>query len=208
MVEEGLADAVDVFCEGIGFNLVQTEKLFDAALQHRIPIKVHAEQLSNMGGAELAARMGALSADHLEYLDQAGIDAMQANGTVAVLLPGAFYFLRETKLPPIAQLRAAQVPIAIASDCNPGSSPAESLLLMLNMACTLFQLTPEEALTGVTRHAARALGWEDSRGSLELGKRADLVLWDIQHPAELSYSLGGNPCHRVLLAGDTVLENA
>jgi imidazolonepropionase len=208
VVGEGLADAVDVFCEGIGFNLEQTGKLFVAAQQHDLPIKIHAEQLSNMGGSALAAGMGALSADHLEYLDQAGVDAMKTAGTVAVLLPGAYYFLRETKLPPVQLLRDAGVPIALASDCNPGSSPAESLLLMLNMACTLFQLTPEEALAGVTRHAARALGWQDSRGSLEVGKRADLVLWDIEHPAELAYHLGRNPCHQVLLAGVSVLENA
>jgi imidazolonepropionase len=208
VVGEKLADAVDIFCEGIGFNLAQTEKMFLAAQAQELPIKIHAEQLSNLGGAALAARLGARSADHLEYLDAAGVAAMKEAGTVAVLLPGAFYFLRETKLPPIEQLREAGVPIAIASDCNPGSSPAESLLLMLNMACTLFHLTPEEALTGVTRNAARALGWEADRGSLEVGKRADLVLWDIQHPAELAYHIGRNPCHRVLLAGVTVLENA
>jgi imidazolonepropionase len=208
VVGERLADAVDIFCEGIGFDLAQTEKMFLAAQAQDLPIKIHAEQLSNLGGAALAARLGARSADHLEYLDAAGVAAMKEAGTVAVLLPGAFYFLRETKLPPIEQLREAGVPIAIASDCNPGSSPAESLLLMLNMACTLFHLTPEEALTGVTRNAARALGWEADRGSLEIGKRADLVLWDIQHPAELAYHIGRNPCHRVVLAGGTVLENA
>lgn len=208
VVAEELADAVDIFCEGIGFDLAQTEKLFTAAHEHGVPIKAHAEQLSNLGGTALAASMGALSADHLEYLDSAGIAAMKTSGTVAVLLPGAFYFLRETKLPPVEQLRTAGVPIAIASDCNPGSSPAESLLLMLNMACTLFQMTPEEALAGVTRHAAQALGWQESRGSLAQGKRADLVLWDIEHPAELAYHLGRNPCHQVLLAGETVLENA
>jgi imidazolonepropionase len=206
-VQENLADAVDIFCEGIGFDLAQTEKMLRAAKAQSLPFKIHAEQLSNMGGAALAAELGALSADHLEYLDEAGIAAMKAAGTVAVLLPGAFYFLRETKLPPIEQLRTAGVPIAIASDCNPGSSPAESLLLMLNMACTLFQMTPQEALLGVTRHAARALGWQESRGSLEVGKRADLVLWDIEHPAELAYHLGRNPCQQVLLAGNTVLEN-
>jgi imidazolonepropionase len=207
VASEKLADAVDIFCEGIGFNLAQTEKLFQAAQAQSLPIKIHAEQLSNMGGAALAARMGALSADHLEYLDEPGVAAMKAAGCVAVVLPGAFYFLRETKLPPIQALRDAGVPIAIASDCNPGSSPAESLLLMLNMACTLFHLTPEEALAGVTRHAAAALGWQKERGSLVVGKRADLVLWDIDHPAELSYHIGRNPCQRVLLAGETVLEN-
>ena len=205
---ENLADAVDIFCEGIGFDLAQTEKMLLAAKAQDLPIKIHAEQLSNMGGTALAASLGARSADHLEYLDEAGVAALKEAGTVAVLLPGAFYFLRETKLPPVEQLREAGVAIAIASDCNPGSSPAESLLLMLNMACTLFHLTPEEALTGVTRHAARALGWEADRGSLEVGKRADLVLWDIQHPAELAYHIGRNPCHRVVLAGETVLENA
>ena len=208
VVQAGLADAVDIFCEGIGFDLAQTEKMLLAAQAQALPFKIHAEQLSNMGGAALAAKLGAISADHLEYLDAEGVAALKAAGTVAVLLPGAFYFLRETKLPPIAQLRAAGVPIAIASDCNPGSSPAESLLLMLNMACTLFQLTPQEALLGVTRHAAQALGWEESRGSLAVGKRADLALWDIEHPAELAYHLGRNPCRQVLWAGETVLENA
>jgi imidazolonepropionase len=208
IVAEGLADAVDIFCEGIGFNLAQTEKLFIAAGEQGLPIKIHAEQLSNLGGTALAANMGALSADHLEYLDNGDIDAMRSAGTVAVLLPGAFYFLRETQLPPVQGLREAGVPIAIASDCNPGSSPAESLLLMLNMACTLFHMTPEEALAGITRHAAQALGWGEDRGSLAVGKRADLVLWDIEHPAELSYNLGRNPCQRVLVAGETVLENA
>jgi imidazolonepropionase len=208
VADNSLADAVDIFCEGIGFDLAQTERMFLAAQARGLPIKIHAEQLSNLGGAALAARLGARSADHLEYLDEAGVAALKEAGTVAVLLPGAFYFLRETKLPPIELLREAEVPIAIASDCNPGSSPAESLLLMLNMACTLFHMTPEEALTGVTRHAARALGWAATRGSLEVGKRADLVLWDIQHPAELAYHIGRNPCYRVVLAGETVLENA
>ncbi|MEP5765249.1 MAG: imidazolonepropionase [Halieaceae bacterium] len=208
IVELELADAVDIFCEGIGFDLAQTETLLRAAQAQGLAIKIHAEQLSNLGGTALAAGLGALSADHLEYLDEAGVAAMAAAGTVAVLLPGAFYFLRETQLPPIDALRQAGVPIAIASDCNPGSSPAESLLLMLNMACTLFHLTPEEALAGVTREAARALGWEEQRGTLEVGKRADLVLWDIDHPAELAYYLGRNPCHQVVLAGQAVLENA
>ena len=203
-----LADAVDVFCEGIGFDLAQTRRLFTAARERGLPLKIHAEQLSNMGGAALAAEMGALSADHLEYLDDEGVAAMAAAGTVAVLLPGAFYFLRETRYPPIAALRRAGVPIAIASDCNPGTSPVESLLLMLNMACTLFRMTPEEALAGVTRNAARALGCLNERGTLAVGKRADLVFWDIEHPAELAYRIGGNPCQRVVLAGKTVLENA
>ena len=206
--QESLADAADIFCEGIGFNLNQTETLLQSAREHDLPIKIHAEQLSNMGGAALAAGLGALSADHLEYLDQAGVAALRDAGTVAVLLPGAFYFLRETRLPPMDKLRAAGVPMAIASDCNPGSSPAQSLLLMLNMACTLFRLSPEEALAGVTRNAAQALGWSAERGSLSVGKRADMVLWDIEHPAELSYHLGRNPCHKVVVAGEVVLENA
>lgn len=204
---EQLADAVDVFCEGIGFNLGQVDTLFSAARDHGLPVKIHAEQLSNMGGAASAASFGALSADHLEYLDAEGVAAMAAAGTVAVLLPGAFYFLRETQLPPVEALRAAAVPIAIASDCNPGSSPAESLLLMLNMACTLFRLTPEEALAGVTRNAARALGWEGQRGVLAEGARADLVLWDIEHPAELSYFLGRNPLHDVVVGGSVVKQH-
>lgn len=208
VAREELADAVDVFCEGIGFNLAQTRRMLSAAREQGLSLKIHAEQLSNMGGAALAAGMGALSADHLEYLDESGVQALAAAQTVAVLLPGAYYFLRETKLPPVEALRRAAVPIAIASDCNPGSSPAESLLLMLNMACTLFRLTPEEALAGVTRNAARALGWARERGTLEVGKRADLVFWDIEHPAELAYSMGRNPCQRVLLAGETVLRNA
>ncbi|RLA57263.1 MAG: imidazolonepropionase [Gammaproteobacteria bacterium] len=203
-----LADAVDIFCESIGFNLEQAEKLFTAAQKLGLPIKAHVEQLSNMGGAALAAKFGARSVDHLEYLDEAGVAALQDSGTVAALLPGAFYFLRETQLPPIEQLRQAAIPMAIASDSNPGSSPAGSLLLMLNMACTLFRMTPEEALAGVTRHAAQALGWEQERGTLEVGKKADLVLWDIQHPAELAYAIGNNPCHSVVVAGQTVLTRA
>jgi imidazolonepropionase len=203
-----LADAVDIFCESIGFNLSQAEKLFIAAQALNLPIKAHVEQLSNMGGAALAAKFGARSVDHLEYLDEAGIAALQDPGTVAVLLPGAFYFLRETQLPPIEQLRRAGIPMAIASDSNPGSSPAGSLLLMLNMACTLFRMTPEEALAGVTRHAAQALGWEQERGTLVVGKQADLVLWDIQHPAELAYAIGNNPCHSVVFGGQTVLTRS
>ena len=189
---EGLVDAVDAFCERIGFSLAQTERVFKAAHALGLPVKLHAEQLSDSGGAELAARYGALSCDHLEWLSDAGIAAMAQAGTTAVLLPGAFYFLRETKLPPIAQLRQAGVPMAVSSDCNPGSSPCTSLLLMLNMACTLFRLTPEEALAGVTRNAARALGLKD-RGVLATGMRADFVLWDVQSPAELSYAFGSCP---------------
>ena len=203
VVEDGLADAVDTFCENIGFNVEQTEKVFQAARSYGLPIKLHAEQLSDQGGAIMAARYHALSADHLEYLSEEGVNAMAAAGTVAVLLPGAFYTLRETQLPPVAQLRHAGTPIAIASDSNPGSSPALSLLLMLNMACTLFRLTPEEALAGVTRNAARALGIADQYGTLAPGKVADMAIWAIDRPAELSYWLGGNPCVDVIYAGQS-----
>jgi imidazolonepropionase len=198
---EGLADAVDCFCETIGFSLEETERLFDAARALGLPVKLHAEQLSDQGGAALAARHGALSADHLEYLSDAGVAALAEAGTVAVLLPGAFYYLGETKLPPLDALRAARVPLAIATDCNPGSSPVTSILLMLNMACTLFGMTPEEALCGVTRNAARALGLAESHGTLEAGKHADFVLWDIERPAELSYRIGANPIHMVIQRG-------
>jgi imidazolonepropionase len=192
----GLADAVDAFCENIGFTAAQTRRVFDAARAHGLPVKLHAEQLSDMHGAALAAEFGALSADHLEYLGDDGVAAMAKAGTVAVLLPGAFYFLRETKLPPLAALRAAGVPLAIATDCNPGTSPITSLLACLNMACTLFRMTPSEALAGVTRNAARALGLAD-RGVVSVGRRADLALWNIGHPAELAYHLGYNPLSRV-----------
>ena len=198
---EGLVDAVDGFCETIGFTTKQTEQLFVAARALDLPVKLHAEQLSDQGGAKLAARYGALSADHLEFLSDDGVAAMAAAGTVAVLLPGAFYFLRETKLPPIDAFRAAGVPIAIATDSNPGSSPVSSLLLMLNMACTLFRMTPEEALAGVTRNAAQALGMAESHGTLEVGKAADFAIWDIERPAELAYRIGANPCHGVVRAG-------
>lgn len=196
----GLVDAVDVFCETIGFTPAQTERVFRAAQAHGLPVKIHAEQLSNQAGAALAARYGALSADHLEHLDEAGVIEMARSGTVAVLLPGAFYFLRETRLPPLDLLRRHRVPIAIATDHNPGTSPVTSLLLMLNMACTLFRMTPAEALAGVTRHAAQALGLSQA-GMLAVGRRADFVLWDIDHPAELSYAIGANPCHQVYVAG-------
>ena len=192
----GLADAVDVFCETIGFSTVQTERVFMAAAGLGLPVKIHAEQLSDSGGTALAARYGALSADHLEYLSADGIVAMAGARTVAVLLPGAFYFLRETQAPPVAGLRAAGVPMAIATDSNPGSSPVCSLLLMLSMACTYFRLTPEEALAGVTRHAAQALGIGDQVGTLEAGKRADFAVWDIDHPAELAYRIGSMPAVR------------
>ncbi len=196
----GLADAVDAFCETIGFTAAQTRRVFIAAREQRLPVKLHADQLSDGGGAALAAEFGALSADHLEYTSDAGVAAMARAGTVAVLLPGAFYALRETRVPPVAQLRAAGVPIAIATDCNPGTSPVTSMLLMLNMACMLFSLTPDEALAGATRHAARALGCAD-RGTLALGQRADIALWDIAAPAELSYRIGGNPCIGIVRAG-------
>jgi len=197
---QGLVDAVDGFCEGIGFTPAQITRVFDRAEALGLPVKLHAEQLSNLNGAALAAGYGALSADHLEYLDHAGVDAMAAAGSVAVLLPGAFYTLRETRVPPVAALRAAGVPIAIATDCNPGSSPLTSLLLTMNMACTLFRLTPEEALTGVTRTAAMALGRDDC-GRIAAGLRADLTIWDVEHPAELAYRIGFNPLHKRIFGG-------
>lgn len=200
---EGLVDAVDAFCERIAFSTAQTERVFQAAHALGLPVKLHAEQLSDSGGAELAARYGALSCDHLEWLSEAGAAAMAQAGSVGVLLPGAFYFLRETKLPPVALLRQHGVAMAISTDCNPGSSPCTSLLLMLNMACTLFRLTPEEALTGVTRHAAKALGLSD-RGVLAPGLRADFVLWDVAHPAQLAYALGANPRLRTVFNGELV----
>jgi imidazolonepropionase len=196
----GLVDAVDAFCDTIGFTPAQTRRVFDAARALGLPVKLHAEQLSNQHGAALAADYGALSCDHLEHLDAQGIAAMKASGTVAMLLPGAFYFLRETKLPPIAGLRAAGVPIAIATDHNPGSSPALSLLLMINMACTLFRLTPEEAFAGVTVNAARALGLND-RGRLAPGQRADLAIWHVAHPRELAYRFGVNPLRQRVFLG-------
>lgn len=200
---EGLADAVDGFCEGIGFTTTQIERVFEKARALNIPVKLHAEQLSDLGGARLAARYGALSADHLEYLAPQDVDALAASGTVAVLLPGAFYYLRETKLPPADALRAAGVPIAIATDCNPGSSPMTSILLAVNMACTLFRLTPAEALAGVTRHAARALGLNAECGAIETGMAADLCLWNAAHPSELSYFIGHNPLYKRVFAGNS-----
>lgn len=198
--QEGLVDAVDGFCERIAFSPAQIARVLEAARDLGLPVKLHAEQLSDSGAAQLAASFGALSCDHLEWLSDAGVQAMARAGTVAVLLPGAFYFLRETRLPPIDALRAAGVPLAIATDCNPGSSPCTSLLLMLNMACTLFRLTPEEALAGVTRNAALALGLPD-RGVLAAGKRADFVLWRALHPATLAYAMGSNPHVQTIFRG-------
>ncbi|MEP3429896.1 MAG: imidazolonepropionase [Roseibium sp.] len=196
----GLVDAVDGFCEGIAFSPEQISTVFDKAKELGLPIKLHAEQLSNLGGAELASKYGALSADHLEYLDETGVKAMARSGSVAVLLPGAFYTLRETQYPPMDLLRKHQVPIALATDCNPGSSPLASLLLTMNMGCTLFRMTPEEALASVTREAARALGLSDF-GTLEAGKVADLAIWNVQHPAELSYRIGFNSLERRIVGG-------
>ncbi len=197
---EGLVDAVDAFCERIGFTPTQTRRVFETAHALGLPVKLHAEQLSDQGGAALAAGFGALSCDHLEHLNEAGIQAMADAGTVAVLLPGAYYFLRDTTLPPVAALRAQGVPIALATDHNPGSSPALSLQLMLHMGCTLFRLTPEEALRGVTVTAAQALGLAD-RGRLAAGLRADFAVWDVEHPRELAYWFGRNACRRVVHGG-------
>ncbi|MGB2741107.1 MAG: imidazolonepropionase [Cognaticolwellia sp.] len=200
-----LADAVDVFCEGIGFSLAQTEKVFAAAKAHGLPIKVHAEQLSNLGGTELAAHYQALSSDHVEFLDEAGVAAMKAADMTAVLLPGAFYFLRETQLPPMDLLRKHGVSMAIATDANPGSSPINSLQLMLNMACTLFRLTPVEALAGVTCNGAKALGLSSKKGQLAVGYDADIACWDINQPAELCYQFGVNPLTHLMQAGKIVI---
>ena len=200
---EGLADAVDAFCEAIAFTPAQTRRVFAAARALGLEVKLHAEQLSNQHGAALAAGFGALSADHLEWLDEAGAAAMARAGTVAVLLPGAFYVLRETRVPPVDLLRRLGVPMALATDCNPGTSPVTSPLLVLNMACILFRLTPEEALAGLTRNAARALGLAD-RGVFANGMRADAVLWRIAHPAELSYAIGLNPRVTTVRAGEDV----
>jgi len=186
----GLADAVDAFCETIGFTPAQTRRVFEAARAHGLPVKLHAEQLSNQHGAALAAEFGALSADHLEHLDEAGAIAMARAGAVAVLLPGAYYFLRDTRVPPIELLRRHGVAMAVSTDCNPGTSPTTHLPLMLNMACTLFRLTPAEALLGVTRHAALALGLQATHGTIEVGKAADLCLWGTDHPAALAYEIG------------------
>ncbi len=198
--EHELVDAVDGFCENIAFSPQQIARVFDAARYMGLPVKLHAEQLSNSGGATLAARYGALSADHLEYLDETGVQAMAKARTVAVILPGAFYTLRETQVPPIDLFRKHNVPMAVATDANPGSSPLTSPLLAMNMACTLFALTPEEALAGTTRNAACALGLSD-RGTIAAGLRADLAVWDVDHPAELVYRIGFNPLHRRIFGG-------
>lgn len=200
VADEGLADAVDAYCEGIAFTTDEVRSVFESAQARGLPLRLHAEQLSNCQGAAMAAGMGALSCDHLEYLDGAGVEAMAAAGTVAVLVPGAWYYLRETQEPPVDALRSAKVPIAVSTDHNPGTSPVLSILAAMNMGCVLFGLSPEEALRGATVNAAKALGLDD-RGSIEPGKLADLAVWDVRSPAELSYSLGHNPCRRVFKAG-------
>jgi imidazolonepropionase len=199
---EGLVDAVDGFCEGIAFAPTQIERVFKVAQELGLPVKLHAEQLSHQGGTKLAASYGALSVDHVEYANEGDAGAMAASGSVAVILPGAFYTIRETQAPPIAHFRAQGVPMALATDCNPGSSPLTSLLLTMNMGCTLFRMTPEEALAGITRNAARALGLTD-RGQIAAGMRADLAVWDVQSPAELAYRIGFNPLHTRIHEGKT-----
>ena len=205
VAQQQLADSVDVFCEGVGFNLEQTKQVFEAAKQHGLSIKVHAEQLSNLGASELAASYQALSSDHIEFLDETGIKAMKKSGMTAVLLPGAFYFLRETQLPPMELLRKHNVPMALATDANPGTSPIHNIQLMLNMGCTLFKLTPAEALAGVTCHGAKALGLSTSKGQLAVGFDADIALWDISQPAELCYQFGINPLKSLMQNGQQVI---
>ena len=205
VAEKNLADAVDVFCENIAFTLGETKQVFDAAKKYNLPVKLHAEQLSNMKGTELACDYHALSADHLEYLDEFGVKKMKEANTTAVLLPGAYYFLRETKLPPIELLRQHNVPIAIATDANPGSSPIHSIQLMLNMACTLFKMTPYEALAGVTINAAKALGIEKEKGKIAIGFDADLACWNIEQPAQLAYQFGVNPLTKLMKGGKQVI---
>lgn len=203
VAKANLPDAVDAFCEGIAFSVEETRRVFEVAKSLGLPVKLHAEQLSNLGGSAMAAEFGALSVDHIEYLDQTGVDAIAASGTVAVLLPGAFYYLRERQAPPVAALRKAGVPIAVATDLNPGTSPVHSILTAMNMACVLFGLTPEEALKGVTDNAAKALGLYD-RGLLTPGMRADIALWNTQRPGDLAYPLGFNPLAAVIHNGDVV----
>ncbi|WP_108819324.1 imidazolonepropionase [Pseudovibrio sp. Alg231-02] len=203
---ENLADAVDAFCEGIAFSPEQVSRVFDRAQELGLPVKIHSEQLSNLGGTAMAASHKALSADHLEYLDATGIASMKEAGTVAVLLPGAFYFLREIQHPPLQELRDAGVPIALATDANPGSSPLTSLLLCMNMACTLFRMTPQEALAGITRNAAQALGQAETCGTLEAGKQANIAIWDVKEPAELAYRIGFNPLNRLYFLGKDITK--
>ena len=203
VAKANLADAVDAFCEGIAFSVDETRRVFEVAKSLGLPVKLHAEQLSNLGGSAMAAQFGALSVDHIEYLDQAGVDAIAASGTVAVLLPGAFYYLRESQAPPVAALRKAGVPMAVATDLNPGTSPVHSILTAMNMSCVLFGLTPEEALRGVTDNAAKALGLYD-RGLLTPGMRADIALWNTQRPGDLAYPLGFNPLAAVIHNGELV----
>ncbi|ENM5770019.1 imidazolonepropionase [Vibrio mimicus] len=206
VAQEQLATSVDVFCESIGFSVAQTERVFHAAQAHGLQIKGHTEQLSNLGGSALTARMGGLSVDHIEYLDEAGVKALAQSSTVATLLPGAFYFLRETQKPPIEWLRQHRVPMAISTDLNPGTSPFADLSLMMNMGCTLFGLTPEETLRGVTCHAAQALGYSFSRGQIAQGYDADLAIWNIEHPAELSYQVGVSHLHARMVNGELSYE--
>ena len=201
LVDEGLVDAVDVFCERIAFTVAQSRRVLEKARDLGLPTKAHAEQLSHLGGTALAAEVGALSADHLEWADAADAAAMAASGTVAVMLPGAYYFLRDTRPPPIQTFREHGVPMAVATDCNPGSSPLTSLLLAMNMAATFFHLTPREALAGTTRHAATALGLGASHGTIETGKQADFAIWDVAEPAELVYRIAFNPCKQTVVAG-------
>ena len=207
IADQGLADAVDVFCEGIAFNLEQTERVFQAAQKYGLPIKGHVEQLSHLGGASLCAKYNALSVDHIEWLTEADVQAIAQSGTVATLLPGAFYTLRDTQVPPIDALRRAQVPMAIATDGNPGSSPIFQLTLMLNMACTLFRLTPTEALQGVTANAARALGLSQQLGTITPGQRADFCLWDIEQPAELAYAIAPGRLRQRVFGGAITHSN-
>jgi imidazolonepropionase len=208
LASEGLVDAVDVFCERIAFSLEETGRVFQAAKALGLPVKLHAEQLSDMGGAALAARHGALSCDHLEHLSAEGIAAMREAGTTAVLLPGAYYTLRDTHLPPIEALRAAGVPMAVSTDHNPGTSPALSLLLMANMACTLFRLTVPEAIAGITRHAARALGLHDTHGAIGVGRPANFVLWQLRDGAELAYWFGQQPGRTIVRQGRIANQGA